>query len=154
VGSSGVGKSTIINALSGEISLRVQPVREDDDRGLHTTTSRQMIFLPGGGMVIDTPGMRELQLWDSEEGLSRAFEDIEVLAESCKFRNCAHGGEPGCAVEGAVLRGQLLPERLESHRKLQAELRFQQRKADPELARQEKEKWKKIHKAMRHKHRN
>ena len=154
VGSSGVGKSTIINALSGEVSLRVQPVREDDDRGLHTTTSRQMIFLPGGGMVIDTPGMRELQLWDSEEGLSRAFEDIEVLAESCKFRNCAHGGEPGCAVEAAIREGLLIPEHLESHRKLQAELRFQQRKADPELARQEKEKWKKIHKAMRHKHRN
>jgi ribosome biogenesis GTPase / thiamine phosphate phosphatase len=116
VGSSGVGKSTIINALSGKTSLRVQPVREDDDRGLHTTTSRQMIFLPGGGMVIDTPGMRELQLWDSKAGLSRAFEDIEVLSESCKFRNCAHGGEPGCAVEAAILEGQLMPERLESHR--------------------------------------
>jgi ribosome biogenesis GTPase len=154
VGSSGVGKSTIINALSGAPSIRVQPVREDDDRGRHTTTSRQMIFLPGGGIVIDTPGMRELQLWDSEEGLSRAFEDIEALAENCKFRNCAHGGELGCAVEAAILDGQLMPERLENHRKLLAELRFQQRKADPELARQEKERWKKIHKVMRHKHRN
>ena len=154
VGSSGVGKSTIINALSGAPSIRVQPVREADDRGRHTTTSRQMIFLPGGGIVIDTPGMRELQLWESEEGLSRAFEDIEALAENCKFRNCAHGGEPGCAVEAAILDGQLMPERLENHRKLLAELRFQQRKADPELARQEKERWKKIHKVMRHKHRN
>ena len=153
VGSSGVGKSTIINALSGAPALRVQPVREDDDRGRHTTTSRQMIFLPGGGIVIDTPGMRELQLWDSEEGLSRAFEDLATLAENCKFRDCAHAGEPGCAVEAAILEGQLGSERLENHRKLQAELRFQRRKADPELARQEKERWKKIHKAMRHKHR-
>ena len=154
VGSSGVGKSTIINALLGATSLRVQPVREDDDRGRHTTTSRQMIFLPGGGIVIDTPGMRELQLWDSEEGLSRAFEDIAALAENCKFRDCGHNGEPGCAVEAAIQEGQLGSERLENHRKLQAELRFQQRKADSELARQEKERWKKIHKAMRHKHRN
>jgi len=154
VGSSGVGKSTIINALSGATSLRVQPVREDDDRGRHTTTSRQMIFLPGGGIVIDTPGMRELQLWDSEEGLFRAFEDISTLAENCKFRNCAHGGEPGCAVEAAILQCRLVPERLENYRKLQAELRFQERKTDPEMARQEKERWKKIHKAMRHKHRN
>ena len=154
VGSSGVGKSTIINALSGTACIPVQLVREDDDRGRHTTTSRQMIFLSGGGIVIDTPGMRELQLRDSEEGLCRAFEDIEALAENCKFRNCAHGGEPGCAVEAAILEGQLMLERLENHRKLQAELRFQQRKADPALARQEKERWKKIHKAMRHKHRN
>ena len=154
VGSSGVGKSTIINALLRATPLRVQPVREDDDRGRHTTTSRQMIFLPGGGIVIDTPGMRELQLWDSEEGLSRAFEDIAALAENCKFRDCAHGGEPGCAVEAAILKCQLMPDRLENYRKLQAELRFQERKADPEMARQEKERWKRIHKAMRHKHRN
>jgi ribosome biogenesis GTPase / thiamine phosphate phosphatase len=154
VGSSGVGKSTIINVLLGVTSLRVQPVRQDDDRGRHTTTSRQMIFLPGGGIVIDTPGMRELQLWESEEGLSHAFEDIETLAENCKFRDCGHNGEPECAVGAAVLEGRLEAERLENHRKLQAELRFQERKADPEMARQEKERWKKIHKAMRHKHRN
>jgi ribosome biogenesis GTPase / thiamine phosphate phosphatase len=154
VGSSGVGKSTIINALSGAPSLRVQPVRVDDDRGRHTTTARQMIFLPGGGIVIDSPGMRELQMWDSEEGLSRAFEDIAALAENCKFRDCGHRGEPGCAVEEAILEGQLGPERLKNHRKLQAELRSQERKADPEMARQEKERWKKIHKVMRHKHRN
>jgi ribosome biogenesis GTPase len=154
VGSSGVGKSTIINALTGGTSLRVQSVREDDDRGRHTTTSRQMIFLPGAGMVIDTPGMRELQLWDSDEGLSHAFEDIEALADSCKFRNCGHTGEPGCAVEAAILEGKLAAERLENHRKLQAELRYRERKEDPALARQQKERWKKIDKAMRHKHRN
>jgi ribosome biogenesis GTPase len=154
VGSSGVGKSTIINALTGATSLRVQPVRQDDDRGRHTTTTRQMIFLTRGGIVIDTPGMRELQLWDSDEGLSHAFEDIEALAENCKFRNCGHNGEPGCAVEAAILGGQLAAERLDHHRKLQAELRHLERKDDPALARQQKERWKKIHKAMRHKHRN
>jgi len=151
VGSSGVGKSTIINMLAGAESLRVQAVREDDDRGRHTTTSRHMIFLPGGGMVIDTPGMRELQLWDSEEGVAQAFGDIATLAQRCKFRNCSHRGEPGCAVEAAILSGLLEHERLENHRKLQAELRFQERKIDPQVARQDKEKWKKIHKAMRNK---
>ena len=154
VGSSGVGKSTIINALTGATSLRVQAIREDDDRGRHTTTTRQMIFLTSGGIVIDTPGMRELQLWDSEEGLSLAFEDIATVAENCKFRDCVHRGEPGCAVQAAILGGQLAAERLENHRKLQAELRHLERKDDPALARQQKERWKKIHKAMRHKHRN
>ena len=148
VGSSGVGKSTIINALTNA-ALRVQPVREHDDRGQHTTTSRQMIFLPSGGIVIDTPGMRELQLWNHEEGAARAFEDIATLAQTCKFRDCAHHGEPGCAIEAAVNHGSLLVERLENYRKLLAELRFQKRKMDPEVARQDKEKWKKIHKAMR-----
>jgi ribosome biogenesis GTPase / thiamine phosphate phosphatase len=151
VGSSGVGKSTIINALAGSELLRVQPVREKDNRGRHTTTSRQMHFLPQGGIVIDTPGMRELRLWESEEGMSRAFEEIAVLAAECKFRNCRHNGEPGCAVETAIRDGLLQRERLENHRKLQAELRFQERKTDPEVARQDKEKWKKIHKAMRDK---
>lgn len=148
VGSSGVGKSTIINALA-ETALRVQSVREHDDRGQHTTTSRQMIFLPAGGVVIDTPGMRELQLWNNEEGAERAFEDIAALAQGCKFRDCAHHGEPGCAVGAAVNRGSLTLERLESYRKLLVELHFQERKMNPEAARQDKEKWKKIHKAMR-----
>jgi ribosome biogenesis GTPase len=151
VGSSGVGKSTIINALARVESLRVQPVREADDRGRHTTTSRQMFFLPGGSIVIDTPGMRELQLWESEEGMALAFEDIETFAERCKFRDCTHRGEPGCAVDAAIQKGQLQRERLGNHRKLQAELRFQERKIDPQVARQDKEKWKKIHRAMRHK---
>ena len=151
VGSSGVGKSTIINALAGGKSLRVQPVREGDDRGRHTTTSRQMIFLPGGGIVIDTPGMRELHPWDSEEGVARTFEDIALLAKHCKFRNCGHRGEPGCEVETAIVDGRLERERLENHRKLEAEQRFQERKIDPRAARQDKERWKKIHKAMRNK---
>ena len=148
VGSSGVGKSTIINALANT-TLRVQPVREQDDRGQHTTTSRQMLSLAGGGIVIDTPGMRELQLWSNEESADRAFEDITTLAQGCKFRDCAHHGEPGCAIGAAITHGSLPLERLESYRKLLAELRFQERRMNPELARQEKAKWKKIHKAMR-----
>ncbi len=154
VGSSGVGKSTIINALMGDANaaaepLRVQPVRESDDRGRHTTTSRQMLFLAGGGIVIDTPGMRELQLWDIDEGMEHAFEDIEAIGRGCKFRDCSHRGEPGCAVEAAIRDGVLERGRLENQRKLQAEFRFQERKRDPKIARADKEKWKKIHKAMR-----
>ena len=149
VGSSGVGKSTLINWLANA-SLRVQGVREQDDRGQHTTTSRQMIFLSGEGMVIDTPGMRELQLWDHEEGAAQAFQDIASLSQGCKFRDCGHQGEPGCAIEAALQRGELFFERLENYRKLLAELHFQERKMNPAVARQDKEKWKKIHKAMRH----
>ena len=110
------------------LRLRVQPVREQDDRGQHTTTSRQMIFLSGGGMVIDTPGMRELQLWNHEQGAEQAFEDIATLSQSCKFRDCGHHGEPGCAVEAAVQQGVLAFERLENYRKLLAELVFRNAK--------------------------
>lgn len=149
VGSSGVGKSTIINALAGEGHLAVGAVRPFDDRGRHTTTSRQAVFLPGGGIVIDTPGMREFQLWDSGQGLSQTFEDIETLAKDCRFRDCSHQGEPGCAVEGAISEGRLAPERLENHRRLQAELRFLERKVDPQAAYEEKRKWKQIHRAIR-----
>jgi ribosome biogenesis GTPase len=148
VGSSGVGKSTIINRLA-DTALRVKPVRAYDDRGQHTTTSRQMIFLSGEGILIDTPGMRELQLLEHEEGAAQAFEDIGILSQGCKFRDCGHRGEPGCAIEAAVRRAELSVERLESYRKLLAELQFQERKMNPEVARQVKEKWKKIHKAMR-----
>jgi ribosome biogenesis GTPase len=148
VGSSGVGKSTIINRLA-DASLRVQAVREHDDRGQHTTTSRQMIFLRSEGMLIDTPGMRELQLLDHEEGAAQAFQDIATLSQGCKFRDCGHRGEPGCAVAAAVRQGAMSLERLENYRKLLAELHFQERKTNPAVARQDKEKWKKIHKAMR-----
>ncbi len=108
VGSSGVGKSTIINGLS-DAALPVQAVRNHDDRGQHTTTSRQMIFLPGGGMLIDTPGMRELQLWNHEQGAAQAFDDIAFLSRGCRFRDCGHRGEPGCAVHAAVQQGQASP---------------------------------------------
>jgi ribosome biogenesis GTPase len=149
VGSSGVGKSTIINRLA-QTSLPTGPVREADDRGRHTTTTRQMIFLQAGGMVIDTPGMRELQLWESDEGVEKAFDDIASIAVRCRFRDCNHQGEPDCAVEAAVESGRLERDRFESYRKLRAELAFQQRKVDPKVAKEQKEQWKKIHKAMRH----
>jgi ribosome biogenesis GTPase / thiamine phosphate phosphatase len=155
VGSSGVGKSTIINALLGTATLATQPVRSSDDRGRHTTTSRQMIFLPagitaaGGAILIDTPGVRELQLWDSDDGVAQTFDDITSLAANCKFRDCTHKGEPGCAVEAAIASGQLDPARLEHLRKLESEVQFQQRKADPILASETKNRWKKIHKAQR-----
>lgn len=148
VGSSGVGKSTIINRIA-DTSLRVQPVRENDDRGQHTTTSRQMIFLGNAGMLIDTPGMRELHLLDHEEGVAQTFQDIAALSHGCKFRDCKHQGEPGCAIEAAVRQGALSLKRVKNYRKLLAELNFQERKMNPEVAREVKEKWKQIHKAMR-----
>jgi ribosome biogenesis GTPase len=130
LGSSGVGKSTLINALLGEYLQSVMPVRAHDDRGRHSTTSRQLFCLPAGGVLIDTPGMRELQLWDAEDGLQHAFADIQQLAANCRFRDCLHGVEPGCAVIAAVEGGALDAERLESYRRLQREDRFLQSRHD------------------------
>ena len=120
VGSSGVGKSTLINRLLGEDRLKTNGLR-NDDRGRHTTTHRELIVLPGGAMVIDTPGMRELGMWDTGEGLSSAFADIEALAAKCRFKNCTHRTDPGCAVRAAVERGELSEARLLSYEKLQTE---------------------------------
>ncbi len=123
LGSSGVGKSTLINLMLGHEYLRTQEVR-DDDRGRHTTSHRELMMLPSGALVIDTPGMRELQLWDAGEGgFEEAFEDIQKLAENCKFRDCAHHAEPGCAVRGAAESGGLEPQRLGSYLQLQEELK-------------------------------
>ena len=130
LGSSGVGKSSIANALLGEARLRTHEVRESDSRGRHTTTGRQLVLLPGGGILIDTPGMRELQLWDTGEAVAGAFADIEALAEDCRFRDCRHRGEPGCAVTAAVAAGMLPEVRLESFRKLQDEQAFQSEQQD------------------------
>ena len=123
LGSSGVGKSTIINRLLGAEVLKTSPVRSDDSRGRHTTTHRELIHVPGRGIVIDTPGMRELRLWADEDGLGRAFADVEALAAQCRFRDCAHRGEPGCAVQAALAEGTLDPGRWLSYGKLQRELR-------------------------------
>lgn len=120
VGSSGVGKSTLINSLLGEPALKTNGLR-NDDRGRHTTTRRALFALPGGAMVIDTPGMRELGLWDAEEGVNAAFSDIEALAASCRFRDCTHTGEPGCAVRAALARGELDEARLQSFLRLRTE---------------------------------
>jgi ribosome biogenesis GTPase / thiamine phosphate phosphatase len=130
LGSSGVGKSSIANALIGEDLLRTREVRASDSRGRHTSTNRQLVLLPGGGILIDTPGMRELQLWDTGEAVAGAFSDIEDIGEQCRFRDCRHASEPGCAVTEAVAAGTLSAERLESYRKLQAEQQFQASQQD------------------------
>jgi ribosome biogenesis GTPase / thiamine phosphate phosphatase len=137
LGSSGVGKSTLINALSCDSQQVVRQVRDGDERGRHSTTSRQLFCLPAGGILIDTPGMRELQLWDAEEGIGHAFRDVELLADSCRFRDCSHAGEPGCAVTAAVERGELTAERLGSYRRLQREDDFLRARHD-ESARSER----------------
>lgn len=142
LGSSGVGKSTLINHLTGDDHLKVQTVREHDDRGRHTTTHRELIVLPGGGLVLDTPGMRELQLWDGD--LQHVFEDIEALAEKCFFSDCSHQDEPRCAVREALGAGTIDAGRYESFEKLQKELKYLARRRDKLSEIVEKKKWKKL----------
>lgn len=148
VGSSGVGKSTIVNRFAGRDLLRVQAIREDG-RGRHTTTSRQLVLLPEGGMLLDTPGMRTLLLWEGEAGLSHAFEDVETIAARCRFRDCGHEAEPGCAVREALETGGLDPGRFRSYRKLQREVIHEAAKTDERLRRAEADRWRKIHRAAR-----
>lgn len=130
IGSSGVGKSSIVNRLAGRELLRTAEVREDDSRGRHATTHRELFLLPSGGIVIDTPGMRELGLWDSGQGIEQAFSDIETLASSCAFSNCTHQVEPGCAVRAAVENGDLDRARYESFLKLGREQEHLEAKTD------------------------
>ena len=145
VGSSGVGKSTIVNALVGEELLRVAEVRDEDDRGRHTTTSRRIVMLPSGGLLLDTPGMRTVLLWEGDEGLSQAFEDVESMAQGCRFRDCTHQAEPGCAVRAALEDGSLETSRFASYDKLQREVRYQARKSDQRLRIAEQKRWKRLH---------
>ena len=121
VGPSGAGKSTIINALSGEDLVKTGDVRDDDSRGRHTTTHREMIFLPGGGMIIDTPGMRELQLWSDTDAIDESFSEIDQLAAGCRFKDCSHESEPGCAIQAALASGELDQSRFDSFLKLRKE---------------------------------
>lgn len=151
MGSSGVGKSTLINKLSGMELQRVSGVREGDDRGRHTTTHRELSLLPSGALMIDTPGMRELQLWEADEGFRGAFDDIETIAETCRFNDCKHMREPGCAVREAIADGSLDKARFDSYLKLQRELAHLARKEDSKLAAAEKDKWKKISTQLRQK---
>lgn len=121
LGSSGVGKSTLINRLLGEDRLATSPVRDDDDKGRHTTVRRELVVLSGGGVVIDTPGMREIGLWDTSAGLDEAFDDVSAFAAACKFTNCKHEKEPGCAVRRAIEEGVLPADRVASYKNLQKE---------------------------------
>jgi ribosome biogenesis GTPase / thiamine phosphate phosphatase len=149
LGSSGVGKSALINALLGTEKQRTGEVREDDRMGRHTTTHRELLILPGGGMVIDTPGMREIQMWAGEEDLQAAFHDIEVLAKRCRFNDCTHNTETGCAVKAAIDRGNLNSARLESYRKLQNELNYLAYREEHSSRIYEKLRWKKVAKLIK-----
>jgi ribosome biogenesis GTPase / thiamine phosphate phosphatase len=131
LGSSGVGKSSLVNALAGTSLMATQAIREDDARGRHTTTHRQLVLLPSGRLVLDTPGMRELGLRDADAGVAATFADVEALASSCRFRDCAHEAEPGCAVQAALAEGSLDEGRWRSYAKLQRELARLARKEDP-----------------------
>lgn len=148
VGSSGVGKSTLINRLLGQEALPTASVRTDG-KGRHTTSRRQLLLLPTGGLIIDTPGLRELQLWAGEETLDRTFDDIAELASRCRFRDCRHDGEPGCAVELAIQGGQLGPERFANFRKLQRELRTLEVRANARLQRDERRRWRTLQREAR-----
>lgn len=149
VGSSGVGKSTLINHLLGCERQRTGAVRADDGRGKHVTTARQLLPLPGAGVLIDVPGLREVGVWGSDEGLQHAFSDIAELAAGCRFADCGHAGEPGCAVQAAIAAGALAPARLASFHSLRKELLWAQTRHDA-AARAEYERfWKQIHRAQR-----
>jgi ribosome biogenesis GTPase / thiamine phosphate phosphatase len=150
LGSSGVGKSTIVNRLLGREKQKTQEVLAADQRGRHTTTHRELILLPGGALLLDTPGLREIQLWSDEAGLEKTFGDVHELAAGCRFTDCGHGTEPGCAVRAAVEEGTLDPARLDSFHKLQAELRALEVREDPLKRREERARWKAIYKSLRH----
>ena len=149
LGSSGAGKSTLINALSGTAALKTASVRASDSRGRHTTRHRQLIVLPGRGLLIDTPGMRELQLWDVTEAARDAFEDIDALSAGCHFTNCRHQDEPRCAVKAAVADGTLAADRFASYRKLQDEIRVLDGKRDVRAQIEEKRRSKAGSRAMK-----
>jgi ribosome biogenesis GTPase len=155
VGSSGAGKSTIVNQLLGAAAQATQPTRESDSRGRHTTTHRELFFLPNGGLILDNPGIRELQLWSQDlwrenapcpqtAAVDQAFPEIEALAEACAFRDCTHEAEPNCAVQNALASGGIDEARWKSYLKLRRELRHAAAQVDPNLRRTEKERWKKL----------
>ncbi|MCT9929442.1 ribosome small subunit-dependent GTPase A [Planotetraspora sp. A-T 1434] len=149
LGPSGAGKSTLVNALAGDGVMETQQVRAADGRGRHTTVHRELIPLPGGGLIIDTPGIRRVGLYEMSDGVDLVFSDIEELAEGCRFSDCAHGDEPGCAVQAAIESGELPERRLESWNKLQREAAWMARRTDARLRSEATRKWKIIHKQMR-----
>jgi ribosome biogenesis GTPase len=149
LGASGAGKSTVVNALMGSDVMAVSDIREVDGKGRHTTSHRELLLLPGGGIIIDTPGLRGVALHAADEGLALAFSDVEELATACKFADCGHVGEPGCAVLASVEAGDLGQDRVDSWRKLQRELAFQARRTDARLQSEESRKWRAFAKANR-----
>jgi len=149
IGSSGVGKSTLVNRLVGEEVQDTADVRSSDGKGRHTTVAREIIPLPNGGVLLDTPGLRAIALWDAEEGIAATFPDIEDLTPQCKFRDCSHVSEPGCAVLAAVEDGRISAERFESYHKLKHEVRVVAAMRDVRLRAEEQRKWKIIRKASR-----
>ncbi|HSI67922.1 MAG TPA: ribosome small subunit-dependent GTPase A [Planococcus sp. (in: firmicutes)] len=151
LGSSGVGKSSLINALMGTDKMAVQDIRDQDSKGRHTTTHRELILLPFGGLLIDTPGMREFQLGDFSGGAEISFSDIEDVATKCKFRNCSHTNEPGCAIQEALESGVIEQDRYASYLKLMKEMAYMERKTNEAARLAEKAKWKNIAKEFRKK---
>jgi ribosome biogenesis GTPase / thiamine phosphate phosphatase len=149
LGSSGVGKSTIVNKLLGRDAQVTRPVRQSDSRGRHTTTARELLRLPGGALIIDTPGLRELQLWDAADGVTESFADIEELASECRFRDCRHESEPDCAVLAAIASGTLDSQRWENRRKLEREQEFLQRKIEPKARHESQQKLKVLMRAVK-----
>ena len=149
VGPSGVGKSSLVNALSGDAIVQTGGIRESDGRGRHTTTARELHVLPGGGLLVDTPGMRELALYDDSEGVDTAYADVALLAADCRFRDCQHRSEPGCAVAPAIYDGRLDPARYNAWRKLQAEAHRQLLRVDARARAAEKARLRSFHRAVR-----
>jgi len=148
LGSSGVGKSTLVNALLGERRQETAAVRDEDSRGRHTTTHRELFVLPGGVLLIDTPGLRSLEVIGADDGVEVAFDDIAALASQCRFSDCRHAGEPGCAVRRAVTEGTLSADRLRSHEKLERELAHAERKGDRRAQAEERRRWRIISKSV------
>ena len=148
LGSSGVGKSTLVNTLYGKEVMKTSEIREEDSRGRHTTTSRNLIMLPNGAMIIDTPGMRELGMWDAESGISKTFQDIEKYLGMCKYSNCTHTNEPGCRILEVIEKGEIQRERFEEYLKLQKESEYNTN--SDEYLKNKREKFKEISKINRH----
>lgn len=149
MGSSGVGKSTLVNRLAGKELLRTQQVRDADDKGRHTTTHREIYRLPDGALLLDSPGMRELGFWDAEEGFQETFDDIERIVTRCRFRDCGHTNEPGCAVREALEDGIVTAARWDSYQRLEREARYEHRRQDTSAAQAERQRWRQIHKELR-----